>query len=48
MGGKQRFSNSGIKMAASKQVVKLKENDIEMVKTRPRDHTFTSGNSQQH
>ena len=48
MDGKARYCKSVIKMAASKQVVKLKVNDIAMVKTRPRDHTFTSGNSQQH
>ena len=47
MDGKTRFCKSVIKMAASKQVVKLRENGIAKVKTRPRDHTFTSGNSQQ-
>ena len=48
MGGKTRFCKSVIKMAARKQVVKLKVNGVAMVKTRPRDHIFTSGNSQQH
>ena len=48
MGGKTRFCKSVIKMAASKQVVKLKVNVLQWWKTRPRDHTFTSGQSQQH
>ena len=46
MDGKTRYCKSEIKMAASKHVTKLKINGVQWVKTRPRDHTFTSGNSQ--
>ena len=34
MGGKTRFCKSVIKMAASKQVVKLRENGIAMVENK--------------
>ena len=48
MDGKTRICKSEIKMAASKHVTKLKVNGVPWWKTRPRDHTFTSGNSQLH
>jgi hypothetical protein len=32
-------------MAASKHVTKLKGNGVQSLKTRPRDHTFTSGHT---
>ena len=46
MDGKTRIFKSKIKIAASKHVTKLKVNSVQWWKTRPRDHTFTSGNSQ--
>ena len=46
MDDKTRYCKSEIKMAASKHVTKLKVNGVQWVETRPRDHTFTSGNSQ--
>ena len=46
MGGKTSICKSEIKMAASKHVTKLKVNGVQWMETRPRDHTFTSGNSQ--
>jgi hypothetical protein len=36
---------SGIKMAASKQVTKQQVNGVQSLKTRPWDHTFTSGHT---
>jgi hypothetical protein len=36
---------SGIKMAASKQVTKQQVNGVQSLETRPRDHTFTSGHT---
>jgi hypothetical protein len=36
-----------INIAASKYVTKLNVNDVQCLETRPRDHTFTSGHSQQ-
>jgi hypothetical protein len=36
---------SGIKMAASKQVTKQQVNGVKSLETRPRDHTFTSGHT---
>jgi len=48
MDGKTSTYESEIKMAASKHVTKLKVNGIQWMKTRPRDHTFTGGNSQLH
>jgi hypothetical protein len=36
---------SGIKMAASKQITKQQVNGVQSLKTRPRDHTFTSGHT---
>ena len=48
MDGKRCICKSEIKMAASKHVTKLEVNGVQLMKTRPRDHTFTSGLSQQH
>src|SRR6187399_3393795 len=45
MDGKRCICKSEIKSAASKQVVNMSTNGIAMVETRPRLHTFTSGNS---
>ena len=36
---------SGIKIAASKQVTKQQVNGVQSLETRPRDHTFTSGHT---
>jgi hypothetical protein len=36
---------SGIKMAASKQVTKQQVNGVQSLEIRPRDHTFTSGHT---
>jgi hypothetical protein len=36
---------SGIKMAASKQVTKQHVNGVQGLETRPRGHTFTSGHT---
>jgi hypothetical protein len=36
---------SEIKMASSKHVTKLKENGVQSLETRSRDHTFTSGHT---
>jgi hypothetical protein len=36
---------SGIKMAASKQVTKQQVNGVQSLETRPRHHTFTSGHT---
>jgi hypothetical protein len=36
---------SGIKMAASKQVTKQQVNVVPSLETRPGDHTFTSGHT---
>jgi hypothetical protein len=36
---------SGVKMAASKQVTKQQVNGVQSLETRPRDHTFTSGHT---
>ena len=46
MDGKIRIYESETKMATSKHVTKLKGNGVQWRKTRPRDHTFTSGISQ--
>ena len=46
MDGKIRICKSEIKMAARKHETKLKIKGVQWRKTRPRDHTFTSGNSQ--
>jgi hypothetical protein len=35
----------GIKMVASKQVIKQQVNGVQSLETRPRDHTFTSGHT---
>jgi hypothetical protein len=35
----------GIKMTASEQVTKQQVNDVQSLKTRPRDYTFTSGHT---
>jgi hypothetical protein len=36
---------SGIKIAASKQVAKQQVNSVQSLETRPGDHTFTSGHT---
>jgi hypothetical protein len=36
---------SGIKLAASKQVTKQQANGVQSLETRPRDHIFTSGHT---
>jgi hypothetical protein len=36
---------SGIKMAAGKQVTKQQVNGVQSLETRPRNHTFTSGHT---
>ena len=45
---KQDIVNLKKKMAARKHVTKLKVNGVQWMKTRPMNHTFTSGNSQLH
>jgi hypothetical protein len=43
----KRYLQSEIKMAASKHVAELVLNGVSMLRKKPKDHTFTSGHSQQ-